>query len=193
MLWDTIVLSIRNFLFWKKKTTFECIWLLYTKMKKIWRVFLSFFWKEEATTSKWHSTEEGCGQGLPQLLISDFRGQARAEEPMMWMIWCNGLLSITTGHLHRHEFIYQGDTAGSVFSGLYLHQQACWPVMPQPLLIVDQPWTWVSAIDFSDRQSKTARNDRKWVVQAVMTLTHWLISKCGNRDDAAQLVGNVGF
>lgn len=35
----------------------------------------------------------------------------------MRMIWCNGLLSTITGHLHGHEFIYQRETALLVSSG----------------------------------------------------------------------------
>lgn len=52
---------------------------------------------------------------------------------------------------------------------LYLYQQPAGPRCRRLCWLRNQTWTWASAMDFCDHQSKTARNDRRRVVAAMMT------------------------
>lgn len=70
---------------------------------------------------------------------------------------------------------------------LYLYQQPAGPRCRRLCWLRNQTWTWASAMDFCDHQSKTARNDRRRVVAAMMTpLTLGLLGRDEPRWDCAQ-------
>lgn len=53
---------------------------------------------------------------------------------MTRMIWCNRLLSIITGHLHRQSSFTREEVPARSLQALPL-STACWPALPPPLLI----------------------------------------------------------
>ena len=76
---------------------------------------------------------------------------------MRMMVWCKGLLSIITGHLHRQELIYQeGLLPLSLPHSAFL--DSLFTTLPLSLLIGIQEVNF-AAMDFCDRQWRTLRND----------------------------------